>query len=187
MRNLRVIALTLAFLCGCAHVISKDILKEINREITFAELRKNPQVYAGEVVLLGGVIVRTVNKEEGTLLEIYQTALSREGRPVQTDVSEGRFLALYEGLLDSEIYRKGRKVTIAGTVKDEKVMKLGEIDYHYPYLLIRDIHLWKEEQRRRYEPYPWGPWWYDPWDYGYPWYPWYPWYGPYWRHRYYRR
>jgi outer membrane lipoprotein len=183
VRKLLFVIVVSLLLYGCAHVISRDVLKEVDRKITFTELRKNPQAFLGKVVLLGGVIVKTENKEEGTLLEIYQTALNRQGRPVQTDVSEGRFLALYEGILDSELYGKGRRVTVAGTVKGEKVMKLGEIDYHYPYLVIKEIHLWREEERRIYEPYlwePWGPWWYDPW------YPWYPWYHPYWHHRHHR-
>lgn len=172
MRKILLIMMAFVFLAGCVHAISRDVLREVDREITFSELITNPTAHRGKVLLLGGVIVQTVNKEEGTLLEVYQTNLDREGRPIQTDISEGRFLALYQGLLDSEIYRKGRKVTIAGTVQGEEVLPLGEIEYHYPYLFIKEIHLWKEEKRPVYEPYPY-PWWWDPW-----WYPWYryPWY-----------
>ena len=177
-----VVALVVLF-CGCAPVISKDMLREVHKDVTFGELLKGPQAYTGTVVLLGGIIVKTENRQEGTLLEIYQTELDRRGRPIRIDVSEGRFLALYKGLLEREIYRKGRKVTVAGVVQGEKVMKLGELEYHYPYLLVKEIHLWRQEPVRAYEPYPWGPW--DPW-WGDPWFPWYPWYDPFWRHRYYR-
>ncbi|MFH1241891.1 MAG: Slp family lipoprotein [Pseudomonadota bacterium] len=156
---------------GCAHVISKDVLQQVNRGIDFAELRENPSAYSGEMVLLGGVIVKTRYQQDRTLLEIYQTAMDREDRPIGLDVSEGRFLAEYDGFLDSEIYRKGRRVTIAGMVEGERIMKLGEIDYHYPYLIIREIHLWKEEPEI-YQPYPWYP-------MG-PWGRWGPWYYPYW-------
>jgi len=170
------LAAVLVFLSGCAHVIPKDILQEVNKEITFAELHRTPQAYQGKVVLLGGVIVQTVIKEDRTLLEVYQTGIDRRGRPVKLDVSGGRFLARYEGFLDSEIYRKGRKVTIAGVVQGEEIMRLGEVDYHYPYLVVKEIHLWEEEQPVPYAPYPWYFW--DPW-----WYPWYPWHDPYWRYR----
>jgi len=172
MRRLFFLAAAIVFLSGCAHVIPEDILQEVDTEISFAQLRRAPQDYQGKVVLLGGVIVKTVNKKEGTLLEIYQTELDREGRPINIDVSQGRFLALYEGLLDSEIYRRGRKVTIVGVVQGKEVIRLGEIDYCCPYLVVKEIHLWKEEQPQRYEPYPWGPW-----------YPWYPWHDPYWCYR----
>ncbi len=172
MRMIVVIAAIL--FSGCAHVISEDVLKEVNTDINFAELRKNPLAYQGEMVLLGGVIVKVVYKQDRTLLEIYQTEMDREERPVSLDVSGGRFLAKYDGFLDREIYRKGREVTVAGKVKGVKVMKLGEIDYHYPYILIKEIHLWKEKKPEIYEPYPWYP--MGPWGM---WGPWGPWYYPY--------
>ena len=156
------------FVFGCVHVISKDILEKIDSEITFAALKKNPQAYREKTVLLGGVIVKTVNKKDGTLLEVYQTKIDQRGKPIQLDVSEGRFLALFKGFLDGEIYQKGRKVTIVGVVQGEEMIRIGEADYQCPLLVIKDIHLWEKEQPRRYEPYPWGPW--------YPlWYPWQPW------------
>jgi len=161
-------------LVGCAHIISKDILKDVDREIGFEELRKDPGKYQGKTVLLGGVIVKTENKNDGTLLEIYQTEINNYGEPIDTDISKGRFLAMYKEFLDSEIYRKGRKVSIVGVVHGGEVKKLGEIDYNYPYLTIKEIHLWKEEQPREFGPYHHEFW--------YPFYrgPLYRWYTPYW-------
>jgi outer membrane lipoprotein len=164
------------FWSGCATVISKDVLREVNRDISFGDLRKDPTEYIGEMVLLGGVIVKVTYKEDGTLLEIYQTAIDDQEEPVHLDVSQGRFLARYKGFLESGIYGKGRKVTIAGTVEGVRVLKIGGLDYHYPYLFIKEIHLWEKEQKV-YEPYPWypmgrrGPW--GPW--GYPYYGYGPW------------
>jgi outer membrane lipoprotein len=165
----------LFFLSGCAHVIPKKIIQQANTEITFAELQKTPSAYQGELILVGGVIVKTENRKEGTLLEVYQTEMSRMGEPEKLDVSEGRFVALYEGFLDNAIYRKGRKVTIAGIVQGEKSMRIGELDYRCPYLLVKHIHLWEKEELRSYEPYPWPryPWWY----------PFSTWYDPYWHYR----
>ena len=167
MGRLTFLVAAVVFVSGCAHVISKDILQKVNTQITFAELQKAPQAHREKVVLLGGVIVKTVNRKDGTLLEVYQTMIDRRGRPIKLDISGGRFLAHYKGFLDCEIYRKGRKVTIAGVVQGEEMIRLGEIDYRCPYLVVKDIHLWEKEQPRKYEPYPWGPWY--PW-----WYPWYP-------------
>jgi outer membrane lipoprotein len=175
MRKIVVIVIAAVLLSGCAHVISEDVLKKVNTDINFAELRKKPMVYQGKMVLLGGVIVKVVYKQDRTLFEIYQTEMDREQRPVSLDVSGGRFLAKYDGFLDREIYRKGREVTVAGEVKGVKVMKLGEIDYHYPYILIKEIHLWKEQKPEIYEPYPWYP--MGPWGPRY--YPFWPYYNAY--------
>jgi outer membrane lipoprotein len=161
------LATFLVFPSSCAHVIEKNILHQVNTEITFAELRKAPHAYQGELVLLGGVIVNTVNKKEGTLLEVYQTELTRRGKPKKLDVSRGRFVALYQGFLDNAIFHRGRKVTIAGIVQGEEIMRIGDIDYHYPYLIIKEIYLWEKEYPPRYAPYPppLYPW-------GHPYHPW---------------
>jgi outer membrane lipoprotein len=179
MKRFFILVMVLGLLSGCAHAISRGVLKQVDTRITFAALLKDPNAYKGKVVLLGGVIVKTINKQEGTLLEVYETALNREGKPLNTDKSEGRFLALYQGYLDSEIYKQGRTVTLAGIVEGEKVQPLGEIQYRYPYLIVKEIRLWKEEELAdyyQYEPYPWGPW-YDPW------YPWGSWWYPSWGYR----
>lgn len=167
MARLTLFIAVVVFVSGCAHVISKDILQKVNSEVTFAELQKAAQANREKVVLLGGVIVKTVNKDTGTLLEVYQTEINHRGKPIKLDISEGRFLAHWKGFLDSEIYQKGRKVTIVGVVKGEEMIRLGEIDYRCPYLVVKDIHLWEKEQPQKYMPYPYYPWY--PW-----WYPWYP-------------
>lgn len=168
MKRFFILLMVLGLLSACTHVISRGSLKQVDAKITFAALLKDPSAYAGKVVLLGGVIVNTINKQEGTLIEVYETALDREGKPVNTDVSEGRFLALYPGFLDSEIYRPGRKVTLTGTVVGAKVQQVGEIQYRFPYLLVKEIHLLKVEEYADYAQYDvsfWGGWWYPWWGY----------------------
>lgn len=157
---------------GCTSVISTPVLKQVNEDIRFVDLQRNPEIYQGQTVLVAGVIVGTAYESDvKTILEAYQTQMNFEKRPVNLDVSEGRFLAEYDGFLDSEIYREGREVTIAGLVQGRKVMKLGETEYHYPYLRIKEIHLWGKRESRAYDSYPWYP-------LGSPWGVWGPWYGP---------
>ena len=54
MKGFLVITMFFACLSGCAHVVSRDVLDEVNRDVSFAELRKDPGAYTGKVVLLGG-------------------------------------------------------------------------------------------------------------------------------------
>jgi len=160
----------------------KEHLKEADKGIMFDELSKDPGKYKGRTVLLGGVIIKTENRKDGTILEIYQTELDYYGQPLNTDVSQGRFLAMDEKFLDSEIYRNGRKITVAGVVDGVEVRKLGKIDYQYPYLLIKKIHLWKEELPHEYDrhysfyrdPLWWDPWYQYSWYNSYLYYQWYP-------------
>jgi outer membrane lipoprotein len=169
-------------LTGCAESISNKFLRQVDKNITFEELNKSPDQYVGNSIMLGGVIVATENKNNGTLLEIYETKLDSSGEPVDIDDSRGRFLAMDKNYLDSQIYRSGRKVTVVGEVKGVEVRKIGEIDYKYPFIEIKDIYLWKNVRPHAYPRYYWnyyGPWW-DPW-YGY-----YPYYYPYWGFYYYQ-
>jgi len=77
--------------------------------------------------------------------------------------SEGRFLILTDKYLDPYIFRRGKKITIAGEILGEKIKPLGEMDYRYPIVSSKQIYLWPEYY---YRPYPYY-YYYDPW-WGYP-------------------
>lgn len=161
---------------SCQTIIPKAVLEKVNRDITFKALKENPWTYEGEIVLLAGVIVKTTNTPSGATLEIYQTEMDWEDRPIHVDISRGRFLVEYNEFLDPEIFRKQRQVTIAGEILGVKVVKLGEMEYPYPLIRAEAIHLWKKIKPLPYDPNPW----YSvgaPWG---PWGMWGPWYGPYW-------
>ena len=82
----------------------------------------------------GGDIVSTRNLTEGTLPEALQKPLDTTDRPLYTDRTEGRFMALCEGYLDPAVYGQGRQVTLAGRVLGRRTDTLGEITYIYPPL-----------------------------------------------------
>jgi len=150
---------------GCAPVISKQLREQIAKELTLSEVLKDPQAYKGKIVLWSGVIITSVNLKEGTMIEVLQKPADIQGRPKDVDESEGRFLALYPGYLDVAIYNGGRRVTVAGELKGKKIQRLGEIEYTYPLISAREIHLWPVEKKDRvYYPCPYWhyPWWYHP-------------------------
>jgi outer membrane lipoprotein len=135
------VALTLAI--GCSSPVSKSVRKELDPDLTFQALREQPDAYEGKLVLLGGTIIETRNKQEGTLIEVLQKRLNRWGRPKDEDDTEGRFLVFADRFLDPVVYSEGRKITIAGKVVGGHVEKIGEVDYVYPLLRAREIHLWQ--------------------------------------------
>lgn len=179
MKALVLFAAFLFFYPGCAHVISTEILREVDPAITFTRLRADPNGCAGRMVLLGGVIVTTTNEKNGTRLEIYQTAMNSRGKPVKRDQSLGRFRAFTPDFLESAIFGQGRSVTIAGIARGAEAGQLGESPYLFPSVEIRELYLWPLEPVRVYMP-GYGPFW-DPWwpsRYG-PHSPWYPSNAPY--------
>jgi outer membrane lipoprotein len=127
---------------GCAPPISKQLREQVSEELTLKVVLKKPEAYKGKTILLSGVIISSVNLKEGTMIEVLQKPADMQGRPKDVDESQGRFLALYPGYLDVAIYNGGRKVTVAGEVQGKRIQPLGEIDYTYPLISAREIHLW---------------------------------------------
>ncbi len=127
---------------------------------------KDPDAYRGRVVLWGGEIIESKNLKEGTRVVVLQKDLNRWGRPKESNKSQGRFIVLYPGYLDTAIYRRDREVTVAGEVIGQEGLPIDEIEYTYPVLSPRGIHLWSEERKARYPYYPYPWWWYYPyWSY----------------------
>jgi len=178
MRKLIFTAVAAMFLLsGCAQVISEEMMKTVDMGISFEKLRENPDSLLGKRVLLGGTIAAARNTKDGGELEIVQFNLERNGVPEDTFHSAGRFIAVSTDFLDPLIYQPGRMATLVGEVKGKKVMPLDEVDYTYPVVAIREIHLWKPIEDTKgypyptpgfynYDPYYWGytpgPYWYRP-------------------------
>lgn len=73
------------------------------------------------------------------------------------------------------IFKPGRLVTLVGEIKGKKVQPLDEVDYSYPVVAIKEIHVWKSQDYESGYPYPTPApyYYYDPYWYGF-------WPGPYW-------
>ncbi len=166
----------LALVLGCAEA---QIAPEIRGQavpVDFAQLTANPERFLNETVILGGQIIKTMPTPEGTVITVLETKTENLGRPEGPETSRGRFMAVYQGFLDPEVYGAGRQVTVAGQVMGKRVEKLGEVDYAYPLIRAQDIYLWpKPEPRPYYAPYgyapywPYGPYYYAPYRFYGPW------------------
>jgi outer membrane lipoprotein len=162
---------------ACTPAISPRIMQQVDRALTYGVLSGDPAAYQGKMVLLGGVIVQTTPKGGVTEIEVVQKELTSSGEPLITDKSAGRFLVVADGFLDPAIYKPDRRLTVAGEVLPPEVRRLGDVDYRYPVLAARDLHLWAPLQRPMnlywgfgagypyaypywgVGPYPLGPWW----------------------------
>jgi outer membrane lipoprotein len=122
----------------------------VNRNVSFQELKKEPEKFKGTWVMLGGMIVASKYSKEGTLLEILQRPLETDGRPHQTDSTEGRFLVQSDTFLDSAVYHEGRLITVVAEVIGRKELPLDDIMYPYPLLMVKDLHLWDPSQGPRF-------------------------------------
>jgi outer membrane lipoprotein len=165
-RVLLLIVIALFLFSGCAHVISKEMREKAEPSLTFEQVLQDPNAYKGKTVVWGGEIVETFNQKDGTTeIEVFQLPLDSRDAPKVSYDSKGRFLIRTNKYLDPYLYKKERKITVAGEIQGEEVQPLGEMSYRYPVVAAQQIHLWEESYYLPYPYYPCG--YYDPW-WGYP-------------------
>jgi len=140
-------------LAACSPVAG-NIREQADAGIDFESLQQDIRGRIGEPVVLGGYILETENLEGITRILVLQTPLGFRDRPGDKDLSRGRFMAVYDGFLDPEVYQKDREVTITGTVSGLETVRVEK----YPYPLVRidvaKIHLWRELAEYPVYPYP---------------------------------
>ncbi len=165
MKSLAMLVLVgLMALGGCARVISDQSRSLVDPTVQFAKMRETPDAFIGKTVLLGGRIAAARNTKEGGVLEIVQFDLDCDV-PQDSFVSHGRFLATSVDFLDPLIYKVDRKVTLVGEVKGKRTLPLDQVEYTYPVVAIREIHVWRSADDEKYLLSP--PSRYNPYYYGY--------------------
>lgn len=116
-------------LSGCAHVISKDLRTKSDLSLTLAQVRQSPEASRGKLVVWDGEIIEASNQEAGTTqIQVFQRPLGWRGEPKETTYSEGRFLVLADNYLDPDVFRRGRRITVAGKIIGEEAKPLGEME-----------------------------------------------------------
>jgi outer membrane lipoprotein len=134
----------ICWLTSCAHVISSGMREHARSDLAFSAVLANPEAYEGETVIWGGKVIDTLNEEGLTLIKTLQIPIDFTGMPEDEEMSQGRFMARVQGYADPEIYRKGRMLTLAGKISGKRIEPLGEMEYAYPLVDIKEIYLWKQ-------------------------------------------
>jgi outer membrane lipoprotein len=133
----------LVSLAGCApRPFPQELLNKIDRTITFPELLKDPEKYKDAWVMFAGMIIVSRNTKDGTSIEVLQKPMNSDNSPLQTDETGGRFIVQSDAFLDTAVYHRGRLITVIAQVAGKKELQLDEIQYQYPLLVLKDLHLW---------------------------------------------
>ena len=172
---------------GCIppRIVPEPLGRQIDRTVSFSQLKLEAELHKGASVALGGVVLGSRLHQEGTQIEVLQLPLDAVDRPAgPLESSEGRFLLIDPARRDPAILLN-RRITVVGEVIGTKVQTVDDVEYVFPYLSVRFIHVWGISPDSMYNStYPY----YDPYYYPYShhYYPYlfldlYPfWYGPSW-------
>ncbi|HTG00514.1 MAG TPA: Slp family lipoprotein [Nitrospirota bacterium] len=150
-RALQRIVLVLVFAASsCTPPFPREVLDRVDSKVTFHEIRTAPDSFKGAWILLGGVIVSVRNGKEETQIEVLQKPTDGSGRPLDTDVTEGRFLLVTNQYLDAAVFQPGRLIGAIGEVSGHRSMAIDDIMYSYPVLNIKALHLWQAQEGPRF-------------------------------------
>jgi outer membrane lipoprotein len=163
MKRFIIIISACALLASCAHALSEEFRKLSEDEITFLKVQRAPEGHIGQQFIWGGFIANGKIEDRGTFFEIVQTPVDGYGKILDTDKSEGRFIAFFpDEFHDPAIYERGRLMTLGGTLTGTIEGKLAGKEYTYPLLEVAESRLWKKEllyeTEHRYwysSPFPW--------------------------------
>lgn len=146
MRVLRTLALSSFFsllLAGCG--TNPIDHKQVTLRSTPDRLLEAGSATAGKV-MWGGVILSSVNLDQGTQIEVLSYPLDHRQLPEVFRQSTGRFVLLHPDFLETTDYANGRLVTVLGSVTGIGQAKLGEAEYSYASIDATEIYLWREDR-----------------------------------------
>ena len=130
---------------GYERLVPADLRQQIDRSVTYAELKADPEKYEGRVVMLGGIVLSTKRGQDQTEIEVLELPLAGGIVPVADRMrSEGRFLAVKTEFLDPATIRVGAPITVIGQVEGIAVRSLDDTTYKYPVLEILKLTDWEK-------------------------------------------
>ncbi len=145
LRTFIVCTAVMLLLGACAPVLSTRTREQVDRNITFTQLKSDPDSYRGRTVLLGGRIIQTVVESSESWVEVLEQPLGWGNRPEDTDETGGRFLIRFIEAPDPAKYAPGTEITVSGPVEGSKSLPLGQTRYLYPVIGHMESHLWSNQ------------------------------------------
>lgn len=119
---------------------------------TPAEAVVDPALWQGKRVLWGGMILNSVNHENGTEIELLAYPLASGQRPDTSRQPIGRFIVREDSYLETVDYAQGRLVTVAGSFTATREGRVGDARFAWPLVEADGIHLWPRDGGARREP-----------------------------------
>ena len=112
------------------------------------QVRANTKANQNKSVLWGGTIANMETRDGRTWIEVIARPLYLNGQPNTSQASEGRFIAIFDKLLDPAEIRRGSSISVVGVVSGTIRGKIDEMDYEFPLVQTNGHHIWPDDNRR---------------------------------------
>lgn len=134
-----------AILAACASTPPLNI-QDIDASITPPTAVTDIDSARGKKIMWGGIIIDSRNLEKRTRLEILAYPLDDRQRPRLDREPFGRFIAEYDGYLETVDYAAGRSLSLTGTLHGITEGSIDNAVYTYPTITVDQVHLWPTPQ-----------------------------------------
>ena len=149
-------------LSGCVSVPDSVKGTSPTPQQDLARVMNAPQLYVGQESRFGGKVVKVVNKDGMTRLEIAAQRLDDTARPMLGTASIGRIYADIKGFVDP-IDFNNQMVTVVGPIKGTEKGEVGQASYNFVTVDVTGYQRWHLTQQIVSPPQPIDPWiWYGP-------------------------
>jgi outer membrane lipoprotein len=138
-----------ALLAGCASgdVVPAALQAQLDKTLTFPQLRESPDSFRGHLLVLGGEVLSAKRLKEGTRIEVLEIPLDRSLQPdMDRTMSRGRFIAVQKEFLDPATIPPGTRLTLVVEATGSVADKLDETDYTYPMVEIKSLKVWQRAE-----------------------------------------
>ena len=148
-------ALLSIILSGCNRyqVIPNHLDAQVNKQLTYEQVKASPVVARGQIVVWGGEVLNAMRDPEKTTIEVLEIPLNKDHIPLDNRASSrGRFLAIDSRgeIIDPAIFKEGSRVTVIGEILELRTETLEQAAYDYPVVAIRDLTVWDEKTTSNY-------------------------------------
>jgi starvation-inducible outer membrane lipoprotein len=131
-------------LAGCAATIPPRLAGQVAWDLSFPEIRQQPEAYIGRVVALGGIVTHMDAADRGYRLIVSELPLdgSSRHRPVVDQPPRGMFIVLVPRHALSKDLRPGAEVTVVGEILGKDAAPGVGIADEVPLLEERYTQVW---------------------------------------------
>ena len=146
---------TCVLLVGCSsqRIVPESMEPLVDRTVSFQDVLISPESYKGRVLVLGGEVLNAKRLRDGTQLELLQLPFEEGEEPsLDRQRSQGQFLALQQEFLDPATMAEGTRVTIVGEVSGAKTDRRDDVEYRYPTLIVKHLHVWRVQSYSQRQP-----------------------------------
>jgi outer membrane lipoprotein len=147
------LSVSIVLLCivaaACQHtdVIPDRLEGRVDRDLRYSDIKSNPEVFRGKLMLAGGKVLSAKRTQDGTRIEVLQIPLSGDLIPTGKDgESKGRFVILdrnSDQVSDPAVFNdENKRVTVVGEVLGTTTVQIDEVQQQVPELAVKHITVW---------------------------------------------